>query len=293
MRDDGLAEFEAHRRYLFGLAYRMTGSVADAEDLVQEAWVRWARVDQAQVRSPRAFLSRIVSRLGLDQLKSARARREEYVGPWLPEPLLGEDASADAAVELAQDVSMAMMLALERLSPLERAVFLLKDVFDREYSEIAETLGRSEPACRKLASRARTHVHAQAPRRQATPAEHDRVLGAFVSAVMSGDMDTLSAVLAEDVVFYSDGGGRVLAARKPIHSARKVALFLLGVARKFPLSKDAAVEFAAVNGRPGIVIREGAVVTQTQSFDIEGERIRAIYVVRNPEKLAHLRVLEG
>jgi RNA polymerase sigma-70 factor (ECF subfamily) len=281
--------FEAHRGSLLGLAYRMTGSLADAEDILQEAYLRWERSDVQSVLEPRAFLATTVTRLCLDVMKSARARRESYVGPWLPEPVLGEAAMAvDDATELAQDVSMALMMALERLSPLERAAFLLHDVFDTDYPRVAETLGRSEEACRQLAARGRAHVKAARPRFRPSRDECQRVVQAFGAAVLGGDVEALEKVLADDVLLYSDGGGRVTAALRPIEGRDKVARFLIGVTQKFPLGQTSEFLSQLVNGAPGLLIREEGQPMQTLAFDVRHGRIVAMYVVRNPEKLARL-----
>jgi RNA polymerase sigma-70 factor (ECF subfamily) len=281
--------FEVHRDHLMALAYRMTGSVADAEDIVQEAYIRWEAADREAVREPRAFLSKIVTRLCLDTLKSARARRESYVGPWLPEPVLGQGAMAiDDATELAQDISMALMMALERLSPLERAAFLLHDVFDSSYAEVAAALGRSEAACRQLISRARDHVQAARPRYVPSMEEHTRLVRAFGAAILTGDIDGLRKVLASDAVLYPDGGGRVLSALRPIHGSDRVARFLFGVLKKFPLGTSARVLEETVNGAPGFYIEEDGHPVQTISFGIRDGRITEVYIVRNPDKLARL-----
>jgi RNA polymerase sigma-70 factor (ECF subfamily) len=278
--------FQAHSSALKGLAYRLTGSLADAEDIVQDAYLRWQRVDPSEVSNPRGYLSSTVTRLCLDSLKSARARRETYVGPWLPEPLLGDETlAADRSTELAQDVSVALMMALERLSPLERAAFILHDVFDYGYDEVAATLNRRQDACRQLASRARTHVRAARPRYQPTTDESERVVQAFVGAVTSGDLEQLRATLAEDAVLYSDGGGRVVAALRPIRSADKIIRFLDGAAKKFPFAESARLVSCLVNGSPGLVIEEAGVLVQTIAFDVRNGRIEAMFVVRNPEKL--------
>jgi len=282
--------FEAHRRQLIALAYRMTGSVADAEDIVQEAYLRWERADHDVVREPKAFLSKIVTRLCLDALKSARAQREIYVGPWLPEPVIGEGAmTLDEATELAQDVSNALMLALERLTPSERAAFLLHDVFDSSYAEVAEALDRSEAACRQLTSRARAHVRGARPRHAPTSDERARVVRAFGAAMLTGDVEGLQKVLAEDAVLYPDGGGRVLSALRPIYGADRVARFLFGVMKKFPLGASTRVLEETINGAPGFCVEEGGRLLQTIAFEIQEERITAVYVVRNPEKLARVR----
>ena len=281
--------FERHRRYLLSVAYRMMGSVADAEDVVQEAFIRWKGADVASVRNPRAFLSTTVSRLCLDALDSARARRETYVGPWLPEPVLGEGAMAvDDATELAQDISMALMMALERLSPPERVAFLLHDVFDAGYADVAAALGRSEAACRQFVSRARAHVQAARPRYTPSRDESERVVRAFGAALLTGDIEALQAVLAENAILYPDGGGRVLSALRPILGRDRVARFLLGVAKKFPLGESARFSEETVNGVPGFYIEEEGRPVQTIAFDIRDGRIASVYVVRNPDKLTRL-----
>lgn len=278
--------FQANRPALKGLAYRMTGSLADAEDIVQDAYLRWQRIDSSEVENPRGFLSTTVARLCLDSLKSARARRESYVGPWLPEPLLGEDTlAADRSTELAEDVSVALMMALERLSPLERAAFILHDVFDYGYDEVAATLNRREDACRQLAARARSHVKAARPRYQPTADEHRRVVEAFLAAATAGDVDRLRATLAEDAVLYSDGGGRVVAALRPIRSAENIVRFLAGAAKKFPLPESARLVPCLVNGAPGLVIEAAGTLVQTMAFEVRNGRIEAMFVVRNPDKL--------
>lgn len=286
----GTEEFEMHRRYLRSLAYRMLGSRADAEDAVQDAWLRWHATDRAAVDSPRAFLSRTVTRLCLDRLKSAQAQREVYVGSWLPEPVV-DDAShfqpgPEAMHELANDLSFAFMLTLERLSPLERAAFLLHDVFDMEFGEVAKTLGRSESACRQLASRARSNVHANRPVSKVSPEESNRLANAFANAIRHGDVASLAAVLAQDAAFISDGGGRVTAVPRPVIGRDKVAQVIIGFAR---LAKPGEVHVrrAEVNGLAGFVV-SGADGTLIQTLAIEPDghgQIRAIYVMRNPDKL--------
>ena len=281
--------FEKHRRYLLSVAYRMMGSVADAEDVVQEAFIRWRSVDRTSVRNPKAFLSMTVSRLCLDALQSARARRETYVGPWLPEPVLGEGAlRVDDASELAQDISMALMMALERLSPPERVAFLLHDVFDASYADVAAALERSEAACRQLVSRARAHVQAARPRYTPSRDEAERVVRAFGAAVLTGDIEALQAVLSENAVLYPDGGGRVLPALRPIFGRDRVVRFLLGVTKKFPLGESARFSEEMINGVPGFYVEEEGRPVQTMAFDIRDGRIACVYVVRNPDKLIRL-----
>jgi RNA polymerase sigma-70 factor, ECF subfamily len=293
--------FEPYRSRLVGLAYRMLGSMADAEDAVQEAYLRWHATDRDRVLDPRAFLMTTTTRICLDNLTSARARREEYVGPWLPEPVFDTEAlAADSRTELAEDLSIALLLILDHLSPLERAAFLLHDVFEFSFSEVAAALERSEAACRKLASRARTQVRTLRPRGATVPAphasklkaKHAQLMSAFVSATQSGDLNALTQVLANDVRVVTDGGGKVRAALKVIEGADRVAQFLVGVTRKrHPDAwwrEDFTLRSGTVNGLPGLIVdsREGPV--QTTAFEIEGDLIRALYVVRNPDKLRHL-----
>ncbi len=291
-------EFEQHRGRLLGLAYRMLGSRAEAEDAVQDAWLRWAAVreeapdSEDKIENPEAFLVRVTTRLCLDRLKSARAQRELYVGTWLPEPVTdAESLSPHAATELAEDLSFALLLALERLSPLERAAFLLHDVFDASYREVATTLGRSEAACRQLASRARRAVRSGHSPLESSPAEagsseeHRRLLAAFVEAAGSGDVSRIESLLTEDAVALSDGGGRVLAALNPIRGANRVARFVDGVVRKFGAEGPARIEEATINGTAGVLVYADERLIQTVTADVVGGRISALYVVRNPEKL--------
>lgn len=286
--------FESQRPQLRALAYRMLGSQFEADDVVQDAWLRWCDVAHARVEHPRAFLSQAVTRLCLDRLKSAQLRRERYVGPWLPEPLVDEvDWHAPdpaAALERADDVSVAFMLALERLSPLERAAFLLHDVFDCDFAEIAATLGRTPAACRQLATRARNQVRAGRPRFRPEAGQARRLLDAFERALASGDAAQLKAALADDARFVSDGGGRIAAARVVVSGAARVAKLLLGLARKHPLPDRSSVRRARINGLPGYVFRDPA-ATPLQTLALETDatgRVAAVYIVRNPDKLRHL-----
>jgi len=287
---DPMAEaFERHRRRLTGLAYRMLGSVAEAEDIVQEAYLRWHASDQTRVTEPRAFLSTIVTRLCLDQIKSARVRREHYVGPWLPEPVLDDETlNADSASDYALDLSMHLMMALERLSPLERAAFLLHDVFDVDFSQVAQTLGRTEPACRQLAARAREHVKESRPRFSVAPEAGAKLAEAFLIAARSGDAESLTRLLADDAVLSTDGGGKRTAALRPILGRDKISRFFIGIARKFPDRASYAITPARVNGLPGFLVTEPDGSLHTMSFDIRDQNIAAIYIVRNPDKLRHL-----
>ena len=292
--------FEPYRRRLLGLAYRMLGSMADAEDAVQETYLRWHGADRDKVSEPKAFLMTTTTRICLDMLTSARARREEYVGPWLPEPILDTAAlTPDSRTELAEDLSIALLLTLDRLSPLERAAFLLHDVFDFSFSEVATALERSEAACRQLAARARANVRAARPRGVTAPpassggidAKHARLLSAFTAATQSGDLNALTQLLASDVRVLTDGGGKVRAALNAIDGADRVAQFLVDVTRKRPGAwwrDDFTLRFALVNGLPGVVVDAPEGPVQTTAFEIEGDVIKALYVVRNPDKLRHL-----
>jgi RNA polymerase sigma-70 factor (ECF subfamily) len=294
------ASFELYRRRLLGLAYRMLGSMADAEDAVQETYLRWHGADRDKVLDPRAFLMTTTTRICLDMLTSARVRREEYVGPWLPEPVLDTAALApDSRTELAEDLSIALLLTLDRLSPLERAAFLLHDVFDFSFSEIATALERSEAAGRQLAARAREHVRAARPRgatQQSShsggiDAKHAQLMSAFAAATQSGDLNALMQLLANDVRVVTDGGGKVRAALNVIEGADRVAQFLVDATRKRADAwwrEDFRPRFAIINGLPGIIVEGSEGAVQTAAFEIEGDVIRALYVVRNPEKLRHL-----
>jgi RNA polymerase sigma-70 factor (ECF subfamily) len=273
-------DFESHRQFLIGVAYRMLGSFAEAEDIVQDAFLRWSATDRGSVEHPRAFLARIVSRLCLDRMKSAASRREQYVGTWLPEPMV-----APPSEPLGDDLSLALLLTLERLSPLERAAFLLHDVFDMDYAAIAETLDRSEAACRQLATRGREHVREARPRFTASEESRTKLTEAFHAAIVGSDVSTFAQLLADDAVFYSDGGGKRRAALNPIYGKDKIVRFLIGVSRMRPTLES--LEQAQINGLPGFVLRTTEGV-ETLSFDIANDQIVAIYAIRNPDKLRHL-----
>jgi RNA polymerase sigma-70 factor (ECF subfamily) len=278
--EDAAASFDPLRPKLMRVAYRMLGSVADAEDMVQEAFIRWMGADRRAVREPEAFLRRTVTRLCLDQLKSARRLRETYIGPWLPDPVVEEEEK--------EDVTLPLMLALERLSPLERAAFLLHDVFGLEFEEVAATIGRDPAACRQLAARARTHVREARPR---FPVEKQRGLElaeAFFAASRSGDMKTLGAMLAADVSVHADGGGKRPAAMKPIIGFDAVMQVHERLAALFRENGSKLVRVGFVNGLPGFITLEADGELQTTALEIEDGKIAAIYVVRNPDKLKHL-----
>ncbi|MFD0262490.1 RNA polymerase sigma-70 factor [Kitasatospora indigofera] len=271
---------------LFGIAYRMLGSVADAEDLVQDSWLRWSQVT-ARVGNPGAFLARTVTNLALNRLSSAAVQREAYVGPWLPEPLVTAPGAAEE-VEMAESVSYAMMVVLESLSPLERAVFVLKEVFGFSYPEIGEALERSEASVRQVGHRAKSHVQARRPRFDAPPEVRRQVTDEFLAACLGGDLNRMLELLAPSVTAWSDGGGRVKAAIRPIDGADKVARFLLGVLANQPL-ENMRVHDVDVNGRPGLVIDAAGQVDSVVVLEIEDGRIGELRILRNPEKLTHLR----
>lgn len=288
---DAATAFEPHRRYLVGLAYRMLGSVAEAEDVVQDAFLRWQARGDDDVATPRAFLSRIVTRLCLDRLKSARAQREQYVGTWLPEPMIDHASDhaprADEAMALADDLSVALLVTLERLSPLERAAFLLHDVFDMEFDAVADVLERSEAAVRQLAARARDHVRDERPRFTPASDAPSRLADAFHRAAAQGDLAAISQLLAEDAVFYSDGGGKRRAALNPIYGRAKILRFIVGIAKRGGLAPPSALQRATINGLPGFIVH-GAEGVETLALEISGEHIVAIYAIRNPDKLRHV-----
>ncbi|NDU77372.1 RNA polymerase sigma-70 factor [Actinomadura sp. DSM 109109] len=289
---DALAEaFEQHRGLLFSVAYRMLGTAADAEDAVQDAWLRWSAADRSGVADPRAYLVRITTNVALDRLRSARARRETYVGPWLPEPMLtSPDVAEDA--EMSESVSMAMLVVLETLSPLERAVFVLKEVFGYPFAEIARALDRSEASVRQLGTRARRHVEERRPRFEAGGAERRAATARFFEAVLGGDVNRLMEVLAPDVALWSDGGGKVRAPRRPIFGAEKTARFLGAVTGR-PYRgidpSDMRVRRVDLNGGPAVVVDgpDGPLSAVTADVGADG-RITAIHLVANPDKLRAL-----
>ena len=278
--EDAAASFDPLRPQLMRVAYRMLGSVADAEDVVQEAFIRWMGADRGEVHTPEAFLRRTVTRLCLDQLKSARLKRETYVGPWLPDPVVEEDE--------AEDVTLPLMLALERLSPLERAAFLLHDVFGLGFEEVAATIQRDPAACRQLAVRARTHVREARPRFEVEKSHGLELAEAFFTATRSGDTKALAGMLAADVSIHADGGGKRPAAREPIVGFDAVMKTHEGLAIHFRKYGSTLVRAAFVNGLPGFITREADGELQTTALEIENGRIAAIYIVRNPDKLKHL-----
>jgi RNA polymerase sigma-70 factor (TIGR02957 family) len=285
---DPLALFERERRRLFGIAYRMLGSVSEAEDVLQDAWLRWNEVDPATVENPSAFLVRMVTRLSLDALGAARNRLTDYVGPWLPEPLMQGDprpgsADPEALQELADHLSTAFLLLLERLSPVERAVFLLREPFGYSYREIGEIVGKSEIACRQIERRARQRLEAEGRPAPASPEEHDRLLRGFLQATREGDVEGMVRLLAEDAVLTSDGGGKAHAARKPVTGAEMIARFLLGLARNAGPGWE--TRFARINGATGALLYLDGELRNVMTAEVEAGRIRRLFVVVNPEKL--------
>lgn len=281
-QSDAAAVFDPLRPKLIRVAYRMLGSVAEAEDVVQDAFLRWFDTDRTVVREPEAFLRRIVTRLSLDVLKSARRKRETYVGPWLPEPIL------EAESDEIEDVTLPLMLALERLSPLERAAFLLHDVFGVGFDEVAETIGRDQASCRQLASRARSHVRAGRPRYQISRERGREIAEAFFTASRAGDLATLRSLLAEDVTVHSDGGGKRPAAMAPIIGLAEVLEAYTMLAGIFARHPSRLIRFGVINGLPGMVTEEADATLQTTALEIVNDKVVGIYVVRNPDKLGHL-----
>jgi RNA polymerase sigma-70 factor (ECF subfamily) len=280
--ENAAATFDPLRPKLIRVAYRMLGSVADAEDMVQEAFLRWLDADRDAVREPEAYLRRVVTRLCLDHLKSARHRRETYIGPWLPEPVV------ETAEDEIDDVTLPLMMALERLSPLERAAFLLHDVFGVSFEEIADTIGREPATCRQLASRARSHVRAARPRFDMPKERGLEIAAAFFVASRSGNMHELQSLLAADVTMYSDGGGRKPAARRPIVGFDEVLRLHASLAHLFARKMSQLVSYGFINGLPGFVTIESDDTLQTTALQVEDGKIAAIYVMRNPDKLQHL-----
>jgi RNA polymerase sigma-70 factor (TIGR02957 family) len=291
--------FGEHRDLLVSVAYRVLGSVTDAEDAVQEAWIRWSGVDYTEVADPRAFLVRVTTRLAIDRLRRAKARRESYVGPWLPEPILTrQDPAEDAA--MAESVSMAMLVVLETLSPLERAVFVLREAFGMPHAEIADVLGRKEEAVRQLARRAREHVRERRTRFDADRAEQRRVTERFLEAAAGGDFEALMDVLSPGVTLVADGGGRALAPRRPVRGSERVARFLAAIVGEGPTARflnsvglepsgEMRVHLAQVNGETGVVITAGGEPISALVVDVSDGLVQTIRLVANPEKLAGIR----
>ena len=273
---------------LFGIAYRMLSSVADAEDILQDTWLKWSSADVDSLEHPRAYLARTVTNLSINRLRSATAQRESYVGPWLPEPLVTADDTGSQA-ELSEAVSLAMLVVLETLSPLERAVFILTEVFGFSAREVAGLLDRTEPSVRQVAHRARSHIRARRPRYDAPAGTRRRVTDEFLAACVGGDLNQMMEFLAPDVTAWTDGGGKIRAARRPLRGADKVARWILGVLR-LPLP-DPRIHHVLVNGQPGLLITSAGAPDSVVAVDLDhGNRVAAIRLIRNPDKLAHLRV---
>ena len=283
--------FETYRTYLFSIAYRMLGSAMDAEDMVQETYIRYQATKPETIHSLKAYLTTILTRLCMDQLDLARRKRELYVGPWLPEPIITatttEAADPEKRVETEESISLAFLMLLEQLQPFERAVFLLREVFEYEFAEIATMLDKSEAACRRSFSRAKAHLAEHRPRFPASAQTHQQLLSGYLQAVENGEMNTLTNLLTEEVTLWADGGGKVKqAALRPITGRDAVARFSLGTRRFWP--ENARVEVAEVNGEPAAIIRTGDRVFSVLSIEVEAEQIRAIRIIANPEKLAQV-----
>ncbi|MEJ2344208.1 MAG: RNA polymerase sigma-70 factor [Gammaproteobacteria bacterium] len=286
--NDRTAEFQACRPKLYGIAYRMLGSRADAEDILQEAFLRWHRADGGSVRNPHAWLTTAVTRLCIDRLRAVQAERRAYYGPWLPEPLVGEDAGRpDRASELASDLSVAFLLLLERLAPRERAAFLLHEVFDCGYGEIAPMLGVSEANCRQIVRRARQRVQRDRPRFEVTDAARRRLLETFHAALQAGDRDALLALFAPDATWIADGGGKAVAASKAVHGAARIAKLLAGVGRRLAGQSPGRISahLLPINGHTGLVTCIDGRPRMAISIETDGSRILAGYNVVNPDKL--------
>ena len=283
-----LATFDQYRSLLFSIAYRMLGSVTDAEDMLQEAFIRWQQSREQEIRSPRAFLVTIISRLCINHLQSARVQREEYVGQWLPEPIVtGPGSDPFGIIRVDESLSMAFLVLLERLTPVERAVFLLREVFEYSYSEIASVLGQSEVNCRQILRRARQHVSAMRPRFTVAEHKRDDLLASFLEATGTGEMDRLVDLLSKDVVLRSDGGGKAIAVPNEVHGPANVARGILGGLKRL-VPKTLIRRLVEINGEPGLVNYLDGKPHSVLTIDVEGDKIRAIYVITNPEKLTHL-----
>ncbi len=286
-----MESFETYRSYLFAIAYRMLGSAMDAEDMVQETYLRYQTTPPETILSPKAFLTTIITRLCMDQLHLVRRQRELYVGPWLPEPISTEApelASVEERVDKEESISLAFLVLLEQLQPMERAVFLLREVFEYDYAEIATFLSKSEAACRQAFSRAKKHLSEHRPRFPASLDTQRQLLTSFQQAVNAGEMTTLMNLLAEDVTFWADGGGKVKgAATRPIYGREAVARFSLGATRRF-LPEGYRTELEEVNGQPALVVRAGDRAFLVLTIEVQEDQIRAVRIIANPEKLAHV-----
>jgi RNA polymerase sigma-70 factor, ECF subfamily len=279
-----LETFSQHRSFLFAIAYRMLGTVTDAEDMVQETFLRWQQTAETTVKSAKNYLSTITTRLCIDHLRSARVQREQYVGSWLPEPLMtAQTDDPSAQVELADSISIAFLVVLERLSPIERAVFLLREVFEYDYDEIAQMVGKSSANCRQILKRSRQHITAQRPRFPVSHQQQEQITAQFLEASTQGDLQGLLSLLAQDVTLWADGGGQVTAALRPLHGAMKVARFLLALRSKW--FSTSVAQLIEVNGQPGINYSIDGEIHSVVTFEIVDGLIQSIYSMRNPDKL--------
>lgn len=282
--------FDELRPLLFSIAYRMLGTVMEAEDIVQEAYLRWQRVAADEIESPKAYLSAVVTRLSIDALRSAQAQREQYIGPWLPAPLLTDPANNPASMQaLSESLATAFLIILETLKPVERAVFLLREIFDYDYEEIAQIVGKSEANCRQIVSRARRHIAERRPRFEVSQTLQTRAVEQFMYTLDTGDLQGLLAVMSPEVTWYSDGGGLPGIAKKPVHGAENVARFILNITRQAP--DDVIHQLVEINGAPGVIVYVNGKPFMTLSFDMDGRQIAAVYAVVNPEKLRGIPVM--
>lgn len=280
---------EIYRPLLFSIAYRMLGSVTEAEDMVQETFIRYQAIPAGSIQMPKAFLSKVITNLCLDHLNKAQVRREAYVGTWLPEPLMTNTDPADnpeQTLEQLESISIAFLLLLEKLSPAERAIFVLHNVFDYDYHEIAEMLNKSEAACRQLFSRAKQHIADNRPRFHGNREAHETLLMQFLETLGSGDVSAFAQRLAEDVVVRSDGGGKVVSALHPIYGREAVTRFFAGLFKR--RDDSVTLQIAQVNGQSGFIFRQGETVVTVMLFEADDQFIRAVHLIRNPDKLAHL-----
>ena len=285
-----MTTFEDHRGKLFGIAYRMVGTAMDAEDIVQDAWLRYQKLT-TPLDNPMAFLRKVVTNLSLDHLKSARVQREQYIGEWLPEPIATDIAIPADALTKADNISLAFLVVLETLSPLERAVFILREVFDYDYQEIADILDKSESSCRQIFSRAKKHIHDNRPRFDATPEAHTRLVNHFIKALQEGDITEITNALAEDVTFVSDGGGKVAAATRPLHGRDTILKFLFGLHKR---ATDMGIVYENIpimlNGEQGMISRITATgeIFLAATFEVHQEQIVTLRFIRNPDKLSRV-----
>ena len=285
--DDATLTFDSHRRRLQGIAYRMLGSVAEAEEVVQDAWLRWHEADKAGFDSAEAWLVTVVTRLSIDRLRAAKVQREHYIGAWMPEPTLTESPDTpEESLERADNISVAFLAVLERLAPEARAAFLMREVFDADYEEVARTLGKSEAACRQLVHRAKAQVLEARPRYQVSRETHQRLLRAFADAAARGSMQDLKALMAEDVELIGDGGGKVQSFSKVLRGSQRLAQLYFALWRR--MGAAVRMELAEINGEPGLLRFVDGQLESAQTFEIEGERIVRIRAQRNPDKLARI-----